>query len=137
MLKLSRTTSIWQDSLVVPRYISATSVAILILHIILLSQTFKRVYGCLTPKSRRAVPDASTREHLQGMHPPSFSGQMREHVALHGGTAIFLHKVARFVGCAVLLGVSVATLILEETGQVEDATTGNYLKHGYLKNRIS
>jgi hypothetical protein len=62
---------------------------------------------------------------------------MREHVALHGGTAIFLHKVARFVGCAVLLGVSVATLILEETGQVEDATTGNYLKHGYLKNRIS
>jgi hypothetical protein len=52
---------------------------------------------------------------------------MWEHIALHGGTAIFAHKVTRFVGCAVFLGISIASLLLE-MGQVrvKHFITGKY-----------
>jgi len=125
-------TRIWRDSLVIPAYISIASAAILILHVILISKTFKRLYARLLPKSMHPGSDPSAQEHLQGVHPASFIDQMREHIALHGGSAIFAHKVARFVGCAVLLGVSIATLILE-TGQVrvEDVLSGKYWGNKY------
>ena len=111
--------SIWRDSLSVPTYISAVSGAILILHLILDSKTFNKFYTCLLPKTVRRGPDSDSPggAHLQGVHPASFTDQMWEHIALHGGPAIFAHKVARFVGCAVFLGFSIATLLLE-TGQV-------------------
>jgi hypothetical protein len=53
---------------------------------------------------------------------------MQEHVALHGGTVIFAYKIARFVGCALLLGVSIATLMLE-TGYVDFGITGKHLEN--------
>lgn len=118
--------SIWHDSLLVPTYISATSAAILILHIILISQTFKSLYARLIPNSTRPDPGDVDREHLQGCHPASFVGQMREHIALHGGAVIFAYKVARFIGCAILLGFSIASLLLEDDGQVEDLAFGKH-----------
>jgi hypothetical protein len=127
--------SIWRDSLLVPAYISAASAVILILHIILLSQTYKKLYARLVPKSSHANPDPSNISHLQGMHPASFFGQMQEHIALHGGMVIFAHKVARFIGCAILLGFSVATFILEETGQVEEVIFGITGKHWGKKHK--
>ena len=127
--------SIWRDSLVFPAYISAASGVVLVLHIILHSQTFKRLYAHFIPKSRAADPDLSAREILQGVHPASSFGQMREHVEHHGGIAIFAHMLTRFVGCATLLGVSVATFIFEETGQVEDIIFSMAGKHWGRKHK--
>jgi hypothetical protein len=104
-------------------------VVILVLRTILFSKTFKTIYARLVPKVMRPDADASAREHMQHMHPASFMGQMQEHIELHGGMVIFAFKFVRFVGCGVLLGVSIATFILEETGQVEDTVLDIFGKH--------
>lgn len=43
---------------------------------------------------------------------------------------IFAYKIARLTGCLALLGFSLATLILEETGQIEDYMFGIFGKWG-------
>lgn len=58
---------------------------------------------------------------MQGVQPATFFGQVRAHIAIHGGGVIYTYKVVRLVGCLALLGLSIATLILEETGQIENA----------------
>lgn len=122
--------SIWHDSLVVPAYLSGASAVLLLLHIVLLSQPAKKLYTFLIPKSQVAREPAGP-EPNQGIHPASFFGQVRAHISIHGGGIIYAYKVIRLVGCLALLALSTATLILEETGQIDGfwyETTGKWGK---------
>ena len=116
--------SIWGDSLVVPAYLSVASAIILILHVIVSSKPVKQLYRLLLPKSRHTESEPSANDRSQGIHPASFFGQVKEHVHLHGGPVIFTFKVLRLFGCLTLLGVSLATFILEEAGDIDDMLYG-------------
>lgn len=125
----------------VPAYLSAASAVILILHVILLSNPAKKIYRRLLPKSRHSESEPSATDLSQGIYPASFFGQVKEHISLHGGVVIFTFKVLRLVGCLALLGVSLATLILEETGKIDDMLYGitgkwgkKHRKHKHSKN---
>ncbi|KAJ8520559.1 hypothetical protein ONZ45_g2613 [Pleurotus djamor] len=54
--------------------------------------------------------------------PPSsygFWSEFKAHVVSHGGLHIFVYKILRLVGCLALLGLSIATLIIDEI-ELED-----------------
>jgi hypothetical protein len=54
---------------------------------------------------------------------------------MHGGCIIFSYKAARLVGCLVLLSLSLATLILEESGQIDSEYLVTGKKHWGKKHR--
>ncbi|KZP16764.1 P-loop containing nucleoside triphosphate hydrolase protein [Athelia psychrophila] len=110
--------SIWHDSLLVPAYISAASAALLIIHVIHLSKPAKRLYALIVPNLSLGTTELSGPELEQGIQPATFFGQVRAHIAIHGGGVIYTYKVVRLIGCLALLGLSIATFILEETGQI-------------------
>ena len=110
--------SIWHDSLLVPAYLCAASAALIVLHLVLLCKPVKKLYALIFPKLQRSTEVLSP-EPGQNIQPASFFGQVRAHIALHGGGVIYAYKVARLAGCLMLLGLSIATLVLEETGQID------------------
>jgi hypothetical protein len=105
------------------------------LHIIILSKPVKALYARLVPnpQSSASLAEASAPEPGQGIYPASLFGQFKLHMSMHGGCIIFAYKAARLVGCLVLLSLSLATLILEESGQIEYIVTGK--KHWGKKHR--
>lgn len=127
--------SIWHASLVVPAYLSAASAVILILHIVVRSKPIKTLYTRLIPNSHTTGSRSSTPDPGQGIHPASFFGQVKEHMSTHGGWVIFAYKVSRLVGCLVLLGLSLATLILEERGHISEIVFGISSKHWGKRHR--
>ncbi|KAF7978858.1 hypothetical protein HWV62_44329 [Athelia sp. TMB] len=110
--------AIWHDSLLAPAYLCAASAVSIVLHLVLLSKPAKKLYALIFPKLQRST-EVSSPEPGQNIQPASFFGQVRAHIALHGGGVIYAYKVARLAGCLMLLGLSISTLVLEETGQID------------------
>lgn len=54
---------------------------------------------------------------------------------MHGGYIIFAYKIVRFAGCLALQGLSLATLILEENGRIEDLIFNTSKNHWGKKHR--
>ncbi|KIY47570.1 hypothetical protein FISHEDRAFT_74503 [Fistulina hepatica ATCC 64428] len=98
-------TSIWLSTLMIPAYAAALSALALILHILLVKCTGHKA-------SRVARPPVMNL-------PSGFVAKFNAHVATHGGWMIYAHGIARFVGLLALLGLSTASLILDEAEQQE------------------
>lgn len=119
-----------------PAYLSAASAIFLILHIIALSKPVKAIYARILPSKRgRGESQHGTMDPIYGLHPASFFGQFKEHISTHGGVVIYAFKFARLLGCLALLAVSLATLILEETGEIDKLTFGVTGKHWGKKHK--
>ncbi|PBK77153.1 hypothetical protein ARMSODRAFT_949046 [Armillaria solidipes] len=118
--------AIYTDNLIVPAYVAAASAALLILHI-LLSWTPVRRFISRSQKNKK-FPD-NNRELQPTTQSFGILAEVREHVALHGGPTIFFYMVFRFLSSLALLGLSAASLVLDERDRIHD-NVGLYGKWG-------
>ncbi|KAJ7680686.1 hypothetical protein DFH06DRAFT_1163946 [Mycena polygramma] len=95
-------TSFWSDSLILPLYVAAGSIVILLLQV--LWESRKGVE--LRAQYFKTVPKAPE------YHAPEVYS-LAGHVEKHGGPTIFAFKAARLMGCLVLLSLSIASLASE------------------------
>jgi hypothetical protein len=92
---------------------SAISAFALILHIVFLSKTVRRLYARLFYQNLPSVDEPSS-ERSQSLN-VGFFIEAKEHIAKHGGFVIYAHQVVRLACCLALLGLSLATLILTKS----------------------
>ncbi|PBK69165.1 hypothetical protein ARMSODRAFT_1019154 [Armillaria solidipes] len=118
--------AIYTDNLIVPAYVAAASAALLILHI-LLSWTPVRRFISRSQKNKKFLDN--NREPQPTTQSFGILAEVREHVALHGGPAIFFYMVFRFLSSLALLGLSAASLVLDERDRIHD-NVGLYGKWG-------
>jgi hypothetical protein len=90
----------------------------LLLHIVLLSKPTRRLHSRLF-RSNAPLDDLGLNEQTPQSSAAGFLSEAKEYVAKHGGATIFAYKTARLVGCLALLGLSLATLILVDSGDPE------------------
>ncbi|KAF8898485.1 hypothetical protein BD779DRAFT_1607278 [Infundibulicybe gibba] len=103
------------DTLAIPAYVVIASAVGLLLHIILVSSPVQRIYARITSRGSNPLEqESSSHTYIQ---PTGMMAEVREHVATHGGRVIFAHKIARLVGCLTLLGLSVASAIIDESSK--------------------
>ncbi|KII93466.1 hypothetical protein PLICRDRAFT_35686 [Plicaturopsis crispa FD-325 SS-3] len=120
--------SIWSDSLVFPAYAAGASAILVLLHLVLASKPVRKLFAAISPP-KSAPPEEDVDGTSPRIRPAGLFADAKEHVADHGGATIFTFKLVRFLGSLALLGLSIATLILEEEG----STTGDeswLTKHG-------
>ncbi|KAJ7773843.1 hypothetical protein B0H16DRAFT_1510188 [Mycena metata] len=91
----------WSDTLILPLYVGATSIVLLVLHVLLESALGRRLRSLHTQLS--GVDDHE-------LHP-------EHHVQKHDSQATSL-RTARLVGCLLLLGLSTAALVLEDIREI-------------------
>ncbi|TFK46964.1 multidrug resistance-associated ABC transporter [Heliocybe sulcata] len=125
---------IWKDTLAFPSYLAVASLAVLVIHLIVASGVFQKLYRRVRPaKATEAEEEEEADEQeqeTQPVVPPSGLGQeFKEHVRSHGGLTIYLFKVARLVLTLALLGFSVVTLILEEKQDASKDSIDVFGKH--------
>ena len=109
----------------IPAYCASVSAVVLILHLVLLSSPAQNIWARVVRRSDDLQP-ATSPETGANIHAGGLSSDAKAFVSQHGGPIIFGYKVARFVGCLALLGLSLATFILEER---EEHTLGALDKH--------
>ncbi len=110
--------SIYTDNLIIPAYVAAASAALLILHILLSWTPVRRLISRL--QKNKKFPDNNWEPQPTTQSFGIFA-EVRDHVVLHGGPTIFFYMVFRFLSSLALLGLSAASLVLDE----RDRTHGN------------
>ncbi|KAF7324829.1 ATP-binding cassette transporter [Mycena kentingensis (nom. inval.)] len=93
------------DTLVLPVYVAVASLAILLVQLAWSSKPGTRIRTVFFKDfvQQNAAPEAH------------FGATLALHFEKHGGREIFFFKLARFVGCLVLLALSAAAVILDDT----------------------
>ncbi|KZT29509.1 P-loop containing nucleoside triphosphate hydrolase protein [Neolentinus lepideus HHB14362 ss-1] len=123
---------IWKDSLAFPSYFAVASLAVLVIHLIVASGVFQKLYRRVRPAKVAEAEDEEEVEELdaQSVLPPSgLRQEFKEHVGSHGGLTIYVLKVVRLLASLGLLGLSVATLILEEKQDASKDSIEVFGKH--------
>jgi hypothetical protein len=96
----------------IPTYFAIASAAVLLLHTILLLKPLQKHFARLLPA--RVSPENALPEEPQVVHSAGFFAEAKDHILKQGGPVVFTYKVARLLGCLAFLGVSLATLLLQE-----------------------
>ncbi|KAH7918845.1 hypothetical protein BV22DRAFT_1100101 [Leucogyrophana mollusca] len=122
--KILHKDAVWLSSLMIPAYIAGVSTVVLTLHLILLSSPAQNIWARVVRRSD-GPQSATSPETGADIYAGGLS-DAKAFVSQHGGPIIFGYKVARFVGCLALLGLSLATFLLEER---EEHTLGALDKH--------
>ncbi|KAJ6501692.1 hypothetical protein C8R47DRAFT_1193380 [Mycena vitilis] len=123
--------TVWEDTLIVPAVVASASAVLLLLHLFLASVWGRKLRAFVFRTSEPEVVDPA---------PPLPSGlfaEVKEHIAQHGGTAIFVFKLVRLVACLALLGLSIASLALTEANKSGTSILGKWGKKHPKKNRSS
>ncbi|KAJ7049448.1 hypothetical protein C8F01DRAFT_1352344 [Mycena amicta] len=92
------------DTLVLPIYIAGGSFVSLLLNLVWASTAVVKLRASYFKVSREQVAEAESH----------FGGSITNHAERHGGGAIFLFKLARLVGCLLLLAFSSAAVVLDD-----------------------
>jgi hypothetical protein len=104
--------SVWYSTLMIPAYVAAASAVLLILHLIILSKSVKKVWlRLLSPTTQAEEGPSALFEEATRVN--GFFSEVKAFISRHGGSAIFAYKLARFIGCLVFWALSLATFILE------------------------
>ncbi|KAG1747913.1 uncharacterized protein EDB91DRAFT_1245381 [Suillus paluster] len=106
----------------IPAYVAAASALLLLLHLITLSKPVKKLWSHFRPLKTEEEPSIFFDEPTIA---DGFFSEAKVFISQHGGLVIFAYKFARFIGCLVFLGLSLATFILDE--REEHATEANEL----------
>lgn len=116
---------VWYSTLMIPAYFAAASALLLLLHLIMLSKPVKKLWSRFLPPKTEEEPSLFFDEPTIA---DGFFSEAKVFISQHGGWVIFAYKFARFIGCLAFLGLSLATLILDERD--ENATGTNKLSKG-------
>ncbi|KAG1749648.1 uncharacterized protein EDB91DRAFT_1334077 [Suillus paluster] len=119
---ISHNKSLWYSTLMIPAYVAAASALLLLLHLIMLSKPVKKLWSHFMPPKTEEEPSIFFDEPTIA---DGFFSEAKVFISQHGGLVIFAYKFARFIGCLVFLGLSLATFILDE--REEHATEANKL----------
>ncbi|KAJ7061977.1 hypothetical protein C8F01DRAFT_986919, partial [Mycena amicta] len=92
------------DTLVLPIYITGGSFVSLLLNLAWTSTAVVKLRASYFKVSREQVAEVESH----------FGGSIANHAERHGGGAIFLFKLARLVGCLLLLAFSSAAVVLDD-----------------------
>jgi hypothetical protein len=104
--------SFLSDTLALPGYLSVASAILLVVHLTLSSNAFKRLQSRVFRRPPFFDLDNSP-DSRPDINADNVSAEFRAHVAHHGGAVIFSYKVARLVGCLALLGFSIYSFALD------------------------
>ena len=109
---------IWLNNLLIPACVASLSATILLLHRIVASSAVKRLAARVI-RSRKAVHDSDDEELDEvfvDVPNPNLGvlSDIKAHIDSMGGSIVFFYKMLRFVGCLVLVGLTIATLVLDE-----------------------
>ncbi|KAJ3760576.1 hypothetical protein EV360DRAFT_81041 [Lentinula raphanica] len=107
----SANVGIFTNSLIIPLYIAAFSILILLVHLIANSKPARKLFRRSGTSSEEAV--------VPELQPDSLIQELKLHVGSLGGPAIYAFILARLIGSLALLGLSVTTLVLEEVHREE------------------
>ncbi|TDL28857.1 P-loop containing nucleoside triphosphate hydrolase protein [Rickenella mellea] len=117
-------TSIFLDTLLIPAYVAALSAIFLTLHLVFTSGPVKKIIARIFPRSNAVDPEDNS-SLPNATPPPLHAGvvyEVKERIKLMGGSTIFLYKILRLLGCLALVGLTIATLVVDE-GKPENKTS--------------
>lgn len=114
---LTRTLSLWRNTLLLPVYFTAFSVIILLLQAIFSLKIVRSLAGRLFSSSYELIQDEDDVTPLAA--PPTgrngIFSDLKAHIKASGGATVFTYKAVRLLGCLSLLAFTIATaVILEE-----------------------
>ncbi|KZT18101.1 hypothetical protein NEOLEDRAFT_1152799 [Neolentinus lepideus HHB14362 ss-1] len=120
---------IWKDSLAFPSYFAVASLAVLVIHLVVASGLFQKLYRQVRPTKVAEDEDEAEVEELDAQSVLPLVQEFEEHVLSHGGLTVYVLKVVRLVASLGLLGLSIATLILEEKQDASKDSVDVFGKH--------
>ncbi|KAF7367211.1 ATP-binding cassette transporter [Mycena sanguinolenta] len=82
----AKTSTVWENTLIVPAVAAAASATLLLAHLFLAS-TWGHKLRSLVSKS--SEPDTELADPVPAVHPVGFVAEVKEHIAHHGGGVIF------------------------------------------------
>lgn len=95
----------------IPTYFVGLSVLLFLLGVVTSSNAYKSLHSKLF---KRAIQDDEDLMDDSPAIPIAFATEIRQHISKHGGPAIFFGKCLQLLGSVVLLGLSVASAILND-----------------------
>ena len=96
-------TSLEPDSLAIPALLSVSSALLLLIQFIATRKFVKKIFR---------VEDKEEFEPAVDQVPQGCIAKLRHHVKRHGGVTIFVYRVLRLLAVLGLVGLAVATLVL-------------------------
>ncbi|KAH7910707.1 hypothetical protein BJ138DRAFT_73634 [Hygrophoropsis aurantiaca] len=102
----------WPSSLMIPVYVATASATFLVVQFIVLFKPARRLWARIMRRTGCLSYMAFDDDH--DVYTERFLSERRTFVTQHGGPVIFGYKFARFIGCLMLLGLSLTTLTVEE-----------------------
>ncbi|KII86961.1 hypothetical protein PLICRDRAFT_275537 [Plicaturopsis crispa FD-325 SS-3] len=111
------TSVIWRNSMFLPAYVAAASAILCTLQLVLEAKSDRqRPANALRHKAVRVQEGVA--DNVAGTQRLGLLAKVKERATNLGGPTIFTFMVARFIGSITLLGLSVATLSVNEVGQI-------------------
>ncbi|SJL07707.1 uncharacterized protein ARMOST_11057 [Armillaria ostoyae] len=120
------------DSFIIPLYVAISSAVVFLLQIVFSSRRVRRLFRRSTDAPIAADEEPQLDEAV--FQPAGYFQDLKEHILQSGGAKIFTYRVLRLVGCLVLLGLSITTLVLD-VEENELATSGKWGKKHKKKPR--
>jgi hypothetical protein len=119
--------SVWHSTLFLPVYIALLSVAVLVVHLILLATPLKKFI--LPPSSPTSASNHDSEP------PTGFLAEINANITSNGGLSIWLYKVVRLIGCLALFAVSIAAAVIagDDTLHTNRKHWGKKHKHTHGK----
>ncbi|KAJ7807314.1 hypothetical protein B0H14DRAFT_3483418 [Mycena olivaceomarginata] len=115
--------SFWSDSFSFPLYVASASIVVLLSHLLWESKPGLKLRARYSKTVSTQPEYASETTSIAG------------HVEAHGGTTLFAYKVARLLGCLILLSLSLVSVTLDD----DEKETGTFTHQWILlaKSRAS
>ncbi|KAH8120523.1 hypothetical protein DFH11DRAFT_1560461 [Phellopilus nigrolimitatus] len=113
--------TLWKNELLYPAYFAALSVTTLVLYAFVDSKPVQRLLTRLSLQ-RQGADDVANGEleedeaivEAEASPHAGIIADIKAHVNSTGGPVIFFYKMLRMVGCLVLVGLTIVTLIIDE-----------------------
>ena len=97
-----------------PAYFAALSVILLVLHGVWLSKPVQKLLARARPSRKPAIEEATEVVVEEAPQHNGLIADLKNHINAKGGPVIFFYKVLRLVGCLALVGLTIATLVIDE-----------------------
>lgn len=124
--------SIWEDSLVLPPFFAAISLLVIVTHYISTREFARRAWAHLT---KNPIEEEEPSEQNVVTYPGGFFADLRRHAESLGGVDILAYRVLRLLSVFTLVGLSVATFVIEEAPSPHPKTTGKHWGKKHRRNR--
>lgn len=114
-IDMSHLRSIWKSELLAPAYLSLLSIALLLLRSLVASEWFKKLWAHIRHHNKEGDIDAEADidESVIRTH-AGILADVKSHVKAGGGCIVFGWKLLRLAGCLALVGLTIATLVIDE-----------------------